>query len=68
MVERYAALALARISGIEVGGFEYLVDDRSGEIHFYDINALSNFVSDAVNVVGFDPTARFVDYLERRLM
>jgi len=28
---------------------------------------LSNFVTDAVNVVGFEPTARFVDYLERRI-
>ena len=29
------------------------------------MNALSNFVADAPNVVGFDPWARFVDYLER---
>jgi hypothetical protein len=28
---------------------------------------LSNFVADAVNVVGFDPYARFVDYLEQQL-
>lgn len=62
-----AALALAELAQIDVGGFEYLIDDRTGEINFYDINALSNFVTDAVNVVGFDPTARFVDYLERRM-
>ncbi len=31
---------------------------------YYDINALSNFVADAVNVVGFDPHERLVDYLE----
>ena len=52
---------------LDVGGIEYLVNDRDGRICYYDINALSNFVSDAVNVLGFDPTARFVDYLERRL-
>ena len=61
------ALALARAAHLDVGGIEYLVDDRDGRLCFYDINALSNFVSNAVNVVGFDPTARFVDYLERRL-
>jgi hypothetical protein len=49
---------------IDVGGVEYLVDDRSGEILYYDINALSNFVADAPRVVGFDPFVRLVDYLE----
>ncbi len=61
------ALRLAKAASLDVGGIEYLVNDRTGEICFYDINALSNFVTDAVNVVGFDPTARFVDYLERRI-
>jgi ribosomal protein S6-L-glutamate ligase RimK-like protein len=51
---------------IEVGGVEYLVNDRDGQVYFYDINALSNFVADAVNVVGFDPVSRLVDYLVRR--
>ena len=31
------------------------------------MNALSNFVADAPNVVGFDPFARLADYLEARL-
>jgi D-alanine-D-alanine ligase-like ATP-grasp enzyme len=48
---------------IEVGGVEYLVNDRDGQAYFYDINALSNFVADAVHVVGFDPIPRLVDYL-----
>lgn len=61
------ALALAKAARLDVGGIEYLVNDRTGEVTYYDINALSNFVTDAVNVVGFDPTARFVDYLEQRL-
>ena len=30
------------------------------------MNCLSNFVADAVNVVGFDPFARLADYLEER--
>ena len=43
-----------------------MVDDRDGGIVYYDVNALSNFVADAVNVVGFDPFARLVDYLQKR--
>jgi glutathione synthase/RimK-type ligase-like ATP-grasp enzyme len=58
---------IAQRAGLDVGGIEYLVDDRDGEHYFYDINALSNFVADAVNVIGFDPHARLVDYLEWRL-
>ncbi len=51
---------------IDVGGIEYMIDDRDGKLVYYDINALSNFVADAVNVVGFDPFAKLVDYLETR--
>jgi hypothetical protein len=57
---------IAREARLDVGGIEYLVDDRDGAHYFYDINALSNFVADAPNVVGFDPFTNFVDYLERR--
>ena len=57
---------IAREARLDVGGVEYLVDDRDGRHYFYDVNALSNFVADAPNVVGFDPWARFVDYIEAR--
>ena len=60
------AAAVERIfstAKIEVGGAEYLVDDRDGQLYFYDVNALSNFVSDGPRVVGFDPFERLVDYL-----
>ena len=57
---------IAREARLDVGGIEYLVDDRDGQHYFYDINALSNFVADAPNVVGFDPWTRFADYLEAR--
>jgi hypothetical protein len=57
---------IARKSRLDVGGIEYLVDDRDGEHYFYDINALSNFVADARNVLGFDPFVNLVDYLEQR--
>lgn len=50
---------------IEVGGVEYIIDDRDGQLYFYDINALSNFVADGPKVIGFDPFVWLVDYLER---
>ncbi|HET6780743.1 MAG TPA: hypothetical protein VFH67_01470 [bacterium] len=59
-------LAITRRAGIDLGGVEYLVNDRDGEIYFYDVNVLSNFVSDAPSVVGFDPYAVLVDYLVER--
>jgi hypothetical protein len=52
-------------AGIDVGGVEYITDARTGRHLFYDINALSNFVADAPRILGFDPHARLVDYLER---
>jgi len=61
-VERVAAAAC-----MDAGGIEYLIDERDGRALFYDINALSNFVADAVRVVGFDPHARLVDYLEEEV-
>jgi hypothetical protein len=57
---------IARAANLDVGGIEYLVDDRDGQHYFYDINALSNFVADAPNVIGFDPFVTFADFLERR--
>jgi biotin carboxylase len=57
-VERIAAAAR-----LDLGGVEYMTDDRDGSVYFYDINALSNFVADAPRVVGFDPHERLVDFL-----
>jgi hypothetical protein len=54
---------IAEAAGIDVGGIEAMTDDRDGSLVYYDINALSNFVADARNVVGFDPFARLVDFL-----
>ena len=58
--------AISRRAGLDVGGIEYLIDDRDGKHYFYDVNALSNFVADPVNVIGFDPWVKLVDYLVSR--
>ena len=51
-------------SGIDIGGVEYITDSRDGQRYFYDTNALSNFVADGPNVLGFDPFVKLVDWLE----
>ena len=57
---------IARAVGLDIGGIEFLVDDRDGKHYYYDVNALSNFVADAPRVVGFDPWVPFVDFIEKR--
>lgn len=51
-------------AGIELGGVEYITDNRDGQRLYYDINALSNFVADGPRVIGFDPFVKLVDWLE----
>jgi glutathione synthase/RimK-type ligase-like ATP-grasp enzyme len=59
-----AAERIAQAAGLDVGGVEYLVDDRDGSARFYDINALSNFVAKPLDVLGWDPHDRLVDFLK----
>ncbi|MDB5693453.1 MAG: alpha-L-glutamate ligase [Alphaproteobacteria bacterium] len=62
-----AAERIAQATGLAVGGVEYLVDDRDGTPLFYDINALSNFVAKPLEVLGWDPHERLVDYLQAEI-
>ena len=60
------ARRLVAAAGMDVGGVEYLVDGRDGGHVFYDVNALSNFVADAPNVIGFNPYADLADLIIER--
>ena len=60
-----AAEAIARAAKLDIGGIEFMIDDRDGTRRFYDINGLSNFVADPLNVLGWDPHEALVDYLSR---
>jgi glutathione synthase/RimK-type ligase-like ATP-grasp enzyme len=62
----HAVERIAERVQLDIGGIEFLIDDRDGKPYFYDINALSNFVADAQRVIGFDPFVRFVDFIESR--
>jgi hypothetical protein len=60
------AKRIVAAAGMDLGGVEYLVDATSGIPHFYDVNALSNFVANAPEVIGFDPFVDLVDFLVDR--
>ncbi|WP_174292851.1 ATP-grasp domain-containing protein [Sphingomonas bacterium] len=64
---RDAVEGIARAVDLDVGGVEVMVDDRDGVARFYDINALSNFVARPLEVLGWDPHDRLVDYLIERI-
>jgi hypothetical protein len=60
------AKRIVAAAGMDLGGVEYLVNGRTGRPVFYDVNALSNFVANAPEVVGFDPFVQLVDLIVER--
>jgi glutathione synthase/RimK-type ligase-like ATP-grasp enzyme len=62
-----AAERIARAAGLDLGSVEVVIDDRDGTPRFYDINAMSNFVADPINVLGWDPHDRLIDFLHAQL-
>jgi hypothetical protein len=60
------AKRIVAAADMDLGGVEYLVNARDGLPYFYDVNALSNFVADPVETVGFDPFVDLVDFVLER--
>jgi len=54
---------IMHLAGVEVGGVEYVTDEASGRLLYYDVNALSNFVADPERIIGFNPYRRLADFL-----
>lgn len=59
-----AVETISRAMNLDVGGIEVMIDDRDGTPRFYDINALSNFVAQPMNVLGWDPHEKLIDWLD----
>lgn len=59
--------AIMQAAGVDVGGVEYLIDERDGAARFYDLNVLSNFVARPLDVLSFDPHEPLVDFLVREI-
>lgn len=62
-----AAEEIANAVSLDVGGVELVIDDRDATPRFYDMNALSNFVANPLDVLGWDPHERLVDVLEEAI-
>lgn len=62
-----AVEAIAQAGGFDICGVEYMIDDRDGKARFYDVNGLSNFVANPMDVLGWDPHENLVDYLQREI-
>jgi len=62
-----AAERIAAAAGLDVGGVEVVIDERDGRPRFYDFNALSNFVANPLEVLGWDPHDRLVDWIEQEI-
>ncbi len=62
-----AVRRVSELAGLDVGGIEYLIDDRDGQARFYDYNAMSNFVAKPHEVLGFDPHDDLADFLEAQI-
>src|SRR5438105_9872548 len=62
-----AAERIVQTAGLDVGSVEVVIDDRDGTPRFYDINALSNFVADPLNVLGWDPHEKLVEFLQQAM-
>ncbi len=60
-----AAESIARAAKLDIGGIEFMIDERDGSRRYYDINGLSNFVADPLNVLGWDPHEALVDYVSQ---
>ncbi len=60
-----AAERISAAAPLDIGGIEVMIDDRDGVARFYDINALSNFVANPLDVLGWDPHEKLVDWLEK---
>jgi glutathione synthase/RimK-type ligase-like ATP-grasp enzyme len=60
------AKRIVAAAGMDLGGVEYVVNARDSLPYFYDVNALSNFVANAPDVVGFDPFVDLVDLVVER--
>jgi glutathione synthase/RimK-type ligase-like ATP-grasp enzyme len=58
-----AAEMLAREAGMEACGIEYIIDEQCGTPRFHDINGLSPFVDNPLDVLGWDPHDRLMDLL-----
>ncbi len=62
------ALRIVRAARLDAGAVEYVISATNEQLYFCNIIALSNFVNNPIDVIGFDPFVDFVDYIEEWLI
>lgn len=51
----------------DVGGVEFMLNQKTGHPCFFDFNPYSNFVSQGKQLLGFSPEQRYVDFIKTKL-
>jgi len=59
-------LLIIREAEADVGGVEFLLNQKNGQPCFYDYNPYSNFVSQGEQLLGFSPEQRYVDFIKAK--
>jgi hypothetical protein len=59
------AIAIIKAAQASLGSVEYLIS-KTGQRIYYDLNPLSNFVFQAPDLLGFNPTQRLVSFLKEQ--
>jgi hypothetical protein len=58
---------IVKAARLDAGAVEFVVSEIDDEAYYCNLIGLSNFVSNPLDVIGFDPHVDFVDYIEERL-
>lgn len=61
------AVSIIHEAKADVGGVEFLLNQKTGQPCFYDFNPYSNFVSHGERLLGFSPEQRYVDFIKRKI-
>ena len=57
-------VAILKLAQADVGGVEFLLNQKTAQTCYYDFNPYSNFVSNGEQLLGFSPEQRYVDFIK----
>ena len=57
------AIRIIKSCSADVGGVEFLVDQKTGRPCYYDFNPYSNFVSNGEALLGFSPEQTYISFI-----
>ncbi len=57
------AIRIIKSCSADVGGVEFLVDQKTGQPCYYDFNPYSNFVSNGEALLGFSPEQTYIGFI-----